>query len=81
MGSIRLTWSPNREPDLAGYKIYMGTRSGTYDYPGSPFVVGNTTQTTISNLPHGLTYFFSASAYDYSGNESQLSPEVSKSLY
>ncbi len=81
MGSAVLTWNPNREPDLAGYKIYVGTRSGAYDYPGSPFVVGNLTTTTISNLPRGQTYFFSASAYDHSGNESALASEVSKSLY
>ena len=37
-GSVTLTWTANGEPDLAGYKIYVGTASGTYSFPGSPFV-------------------------------------------
>lgn len=80
-GQTALSWNANGEGDLAGYKIYVGTRSGVYDYPGSPFNVGRTTSTTISNLPRGQTYFFSATAYDNSGNESGRSAEVSKSLY
>ncbi len=81
LGSATLSWSPNAETDLGGYKIYLGTRSGIYDYPGSPFIVGNTTRTVINNLPHGHTYFFAATAYDLAGNESAHSAEVSKSLY
>lgn len=76
-----MSWSPNAETDLGGYKIYLGTRSGVYDYPGSPFIVGKTTRTVINNLPHGHTYYFAATAYDLTGNESAHSAEVSKSLY
>jgi hypothetical protein len=78
---VTLTWAANREPDLAGYKIYVGTASGTYNYPGSAFVTGKSTSYTVSNLPKGQTYFFSISAYDSAGNESPLSGEASKSLY
>ncbi len=81
LGSAALSWSPNAEADIGGYKIYLGTRSGVYDYPGSPFTVGNTTRTVINNLPQGHTYYFAATAYDLSGNESAHSAEVSKSLY
>ncbi|HEY6260812.1 MAG TPA: hypothetical protein VIW47_04405 [Nitrospiraceae bacterium] len=80
-GSLTLTWAANREPDLAGYKIYVGTASGTYNFPGSAFVIGTVTSYTISNLPNGQTYFFAMSAYDSAGNESVLSAEVSKSLF
>lgn len=80
-GSVTLTWAANVEPDLAGYKIYVGTNSGTYSFPGSPFVTGKVTSYTISNLPKGQTYYFAISAYDSAGNESVLSAEVSKSLY
>jgi hypothetical protein len=69
------------ELDLAGYKIYVGTNSGTYSLPGSPFVAGKVTSYTISNLPKGQTYYFAISAYDNAGNESVLSAEVSKTLY
>jgi len=70
-----------REPDLAGYKVYVGTASGTYSFPGSPFLTGIVTNYTVSNLPKGQTYFFAASAYDRAGNGSALSAEISKSLY
>ena len=80
-GNVTLTWTANGEPDLAGYKIYIGTTSGTYDAPGSAFVTGKVTSYTVSNLPKGQTYFFAISAYDGAGNESALSSEVSKSLF
>ena len=78
---MTLTWAANREPDLAGYKIYVGTASGTYNFPGSAFVIGKVTSYAVSNLPIGQTYFFAMSAYDSAGNESPLSAEVSKSLF
>ena len=80
-GSATLSWTLNSEPDLAGYKIYVGTNAGVYNYPGSPFVVGQTGSYTITGLPVGQTYFFALSAFDYSGGESALSSEVSKSIY
>jgi hypothetical protein len=79
--NVTLTWSANVESDLAGYKIYVGTNSGTYSFPGSPFVTGKVTSYSISNLPKGQTYYFALSAYDSAGNESGLSAEVSKTLY
>jgi hypothetical protein len=78
---VTLTWTANGEPDLAGYKVYVGMASGTYNTPGSPFVAGKVASYTVSNLPKGQTYFFAISAYDSAGNESALSAEVSKSLY
>jgi hypothetical protein len=75
------TGTANGESDLAGYKVYVGTASGTYSFPGSAFLTGEVTNYTVSNLPKGQTYFFAISAYDIAGNESALSAEVSKSLY
>ena len=80
-GSLTLTWAANGEPDLAGYKIYVGTASGTYNFSGSPFVIGKVTSYTVANLPIGQTYFIAMSAYDSAGNESSLSAEVNKSLF
>ena len=72
---IQLTWSPNSESDLAGYKLYYGTASGSY---GAPVVVGNVTSYALSLSPTvGTTYYFAVSAYDTSGNESVKSDEVS----
>jgi len=73
-----LTWSPNTEPDVAGFKVYIGNAPGVY---GSPIVLGNVTTYVASNLALGKTYYFAVSAFDTSGNESPLSAVVSKSVY
>lgn len=73
-----LTWMPNTESDLAGYKVYMGNASGVY---GTPVDVGNVTTYAVGNLASGTTYYFSVTAYDQSKNESVYSSEVSKSIY
>ena len=78
--SATVSWNANTESDLAGYRIYVGTRSGSYGFAG-PFEVTNRTNFTIQNLPVGATYFFAVSAFDKSGNESAKSAEVSKSLF
>jgi hypothetical protein len=74
-GSATLTWSANTEQDLQGYRVYMGTQTGVYSAPVS---VGNTTTYTVGNLTGGRTYYFSVTAVDSVGNESQYSSEVSK---
>ena len=81
INSAILTWIPNTESDLAGYRIYVGTSSGNYDFPGSPFRVDKVSSYTMKNLQQKTTYFFAISAYDIAGNESPLSNEVSKSIF
>ena len=63
--------------DLAGYKIYVGRATGVYD--AGVIDVGNILTITLTNFCEGV-YFFVATAYDTSGNESVYSNEVSKSL-
>jgi len=75
-GDALLSWDPNIEPDIAGYRIYLGTSSGTY---GTPIDVGNQTTHTVTGLADG-THFFAVTAYDTSGNESGFSLEVSKTI-
>ena len=75
-----VSWNANTEADLAGYRIYVGTTSGSYGFAG-PFEVSNSTSFTVPNLPVGTTYFFAVTAFDKSGNESTKSAEVSKSLF
>ncbi len=72
--SVDLEWDSNTEPELAGYKIYWGTSSGNY---GSSKDVGKTTIYTIAGLDEGQTYYFAATAYDGSKNESGYSNQVS----
>ena len=70
----KLAWDPNAESDLAGYKVYYGTASGTY---GTPINVGNVTTYTLTGLTNAQTYFIAVTAYDTSGQESGYSDEVS----
>jgi len=70
-----LQWDANQESDLAGYRVYQGTTSGSY---GPAVEVGNITLYTAQNLQAGLTYYFAVTAHDTSGNEGLPSIEVSK---
>jgi hypothetical protein len=75
-GEVTLTWDANTETDLAGYKVFSGTASGTYD-TNNPIDVGNWTSCTISGLTEGGTYYYAAKAYNTAGLESDYSNEVS----
>ena len=73
--TVQVTWNPNTEPDLSGYKLYHGTASGQY---GEPVDVGNVTGHIMEITPeYGATYYFALTAYDTSGNESGYSDEAS----
>ena len=73
-----LTWTPNTETDLAGYNVYMGTKSGAY---GAPVSVGTAITYTVGNLVGGATYYFTVTALNSAGAESPHSSEVSKPIY
>src|SRR5712691_6950538 len=74
---VTLAWDANTDPDLAGYKLYYGTSSRSYQ---SSVDVGNVTSYTLSGLLEGQTYYFAATAYNLSLNESGFSNEVSKAI-
>jgi hypothetical protein len=65
---------------LAGYRVYVGTRSGVYTFAG-PYEVVGSTSFTVPNLPVGITYFFAVTAFDKVGQESAKSGEFSRSVY
>jgi fibronectin type 3 domain-containing protein len=73
-GTINLAWNPNKEPDLAGYRVYYGTASRKY---GPGIDVGNVTSYSLTGLTKGQKYYISITAYDKSGKESPFSGEVS----
>jgi hypothetical protein len=73
---VILVWDSNTETDLAGYKLYYGTVSGTYV---SQIDVGKATTYTVSNLGSG-TYYFALTALNGAGAESGFSNEVSINL-
>jgi hypothetical protein len=71
--SVEVSWTANAESDLAGYKVYYGTQSGTYT---STLNAGKVTTASIDNLETGKTYYIAMSAYDTFANESEKSAEV-----
>lgn len=71
---VVLSWDANQEPDLAGYRIYYGTASGSHSVK---IDVGKINSYTLTHLETGRTYYFSATAYDTSGNESGFTEAVS----
>jgi hypothetical protein len=86
---VTLAWDANSETDLAGYKIYYGTRAGgPYNAANSsdgasPIIVLLGSLMNPANpefTVHGLqdgTYYFVATAFDLGGLESSYSNEVS----
>jgi len=74
-----LTWNPNHEADLAGYRAYFGTSSEQYDRVVN---LGKVTELKLSslNLQENMPYYISITAYDSAGNESGLSAELHLSL-
>jgi len=71
---VTLSWDPITEPEVAGYMVYYGTASRSYQNQRD---AGLNTTYTVANLPEGGTYFFAVTAYDSYANESDFSAEVS----
>src|SRR5271165_4001992 len=73
--SLTLAWNPPSDASgIAGYFVYYGTSSGSYQ---QIINVGNTTTATISNLTVGQTYYFVVTVYNSAGIESAPSNQVS----
>jgi hypothetical protein len=70
---VDLFWNDNRESDLSGYNIYV---SDSYD--GRYELIGSSRHN--SYIDYGAwnaeTYYYAVTAYDYNGNESELSVDV-----
>ena len=75
-GQVTVQWNPNSEPDLAGYKVYVGSESKHYDGPRTLATTG--TSQPVTGLDNGVTWYAAVTAYDLTGNESTFSVEVSK---
>jgi Fibronectin type III domain len=73
-GSVTLAWEPSTDPTVIGYNLYYGGESGAYT---NTISTDSTTNTVVSGLVEGMTYYFAATAYDSSGMESPFSNEAS----
>ena len=71
---VTLIWDASTSSNVAGYKLYYGTVSGSYPYYVN---VGTTTSYVLSGLSTGATYYFQATASTKAGSQSGYSNEVS----
>ncbi len=77
---VTLSWQRNQEPDIAGYKIYYGTKSHAYT---NSLTINDTAKTPIqishvvTGLSEGKTYYFAVKAFDLAHQFSDFSKEVS----
>jgi len=74
-GSVTLEWSPNSEPDLAGYRAFVRESLQGYDYK-NPAWEGIETTCIIENIANDKSYSFVVRAFDTEGYESGNSNEV-----
>lgn len=70
---VTLVWDPSEEPAVVGYIIHWGRDPGVYPWQAD---VMQATETAISDLESGVPYFFTITAYDLSGTESEPSAAV-----
>jgi chitinase len=78
--NVLLQWDQNAESDLAGYKVYYKTDSSSAPFDGtgalegtSPIDINNQSTATVSGLDPNKTYYFTVTAYNTSGVESEYS--------
>lgn len=70
---IELFWDENPEPDVAGYNVYVnGSYNGRYELIGSV----QRAYFKDTGARNGSTYYYAVTAFDYDGNESELSKDV-----
>jgi hypothetical protein len=89
-GEVTLAWDANSETNLAGYKLYYDGDSDSETYGGtdanqgdSPIVIylddledADSPVFSLSGLTAGEYYYFSLTAFDSDGMESDFSDEV-----
>jgi hypothetical protein len=77
--AIDLSWSPDPDSDLAGYRVYRRDLQG--DLPAQPIAsLGIETSFRDTNAQPGHTYAYSVTAMDGKHNESKPSAEVLETL-
>ncbi len=72
---VEVHWDYNRESDVAGYNVYYN-----YTYDGRYTLIGSTHDNYFVDYDavNGETYYYAVAAYDYDGNESELSYDYVK---
>ena len=73
--NVTLQWAPNKEPNLAGYRVFLREKGRSYDYK-KPSLEVTAASCNIDNLNANKTYFFVVRAFNREGFESGDSNEV-----
>jgi len=70
---VDIIWDENYERDLAGYNVYY-----SYSYDGKYTLIGSTSKASFidDGAKNGITYYYGITAYDFNGNESELSNDL-----
>lgn len=84
---IYFGWTANSEPDIAGYKIYAGTQTATYDHANSPKIVTGQVTTGFFDIgsytsvaDFGSPMYFALTAINTTDQESGFSAEIVRTL-
>jgi chitodextrinase len=80
LGRATLEWQASAASDIAGYRVYYGTGSGSYLQARGQGVWVTATTLTVDGLQSATRYYFAVTAVDMMGNESPYSAEASKLL-
>ena len=72
-GSISIQWDANAEPDVVGYRVFIGTLSGVYS---SSVDVGTATSYVYNAAAAGQKYCFAVAAYSAGPRLGDKSVEV-----
>ena len=71
--AVELSWLRNTEPDVEGYSVWVSDR-----FDGKYSMIGSTQNTSFLDYEatNGVRQYYGVTAYDYEGNESDLSRDV-----
>ena len=75
-GYVIVVWNPVYQADVAGYGVYRSTVANGPYYRIGDVLADEPTEFVDSEVSNGITYYYAVDAYDYSGNESDLSYET-----
>lgn len=84
---VEMIWVPHTDPFLLGYKVYRGTAPGVY--AATPVFMNTHASAALSFSPltrylrtelAAGTFYYAVTAYDFDGNETVVSNEISKTF-
>lgn len=75
-----LSWNPNPEPNIVGYRLYKTVQPGSFGPPEQVLPLVTTVKVFLPSARCTVTYYFAISAVNNEGQESSLSEPVQKTI-